>query len=94
MDLLPEHRFHRPPLLGMCQQLGRLVPGEEPTGRIQVRRPGVLVADGGGEKFQEASRGPGAGVGDDRRQDDLGRDGAAGPQRLVGREDGQRAARF
>jgi hypothetical protein len=71
-----------------------LAPSEEPTDGVHVGRPRVFVADGGGEEFQEATRGMLAGVGDDRRHDDLGCDGAGDPQLLVGWDDGQRLPGF
>ena len=55
--------------VGELAELVVLAPGEEPADGMQVGRPGVLVADGGGEEFQEAARGVLAGVGDDRRHD-------------------------
>lgn len=41
-----------------------VAPGEEPADRGHVGLPGVLVADGGGEEFQEAPGGVLAGVGE------------------------------
>jgi hypothetical protein len=43
--------------LDICElaELVMFAPGEEPVGGMQVGRPGVPVADGGGEEFQEAS---------------------------------------
>ena len=75
--------------VGELAELVMLAPGEEPADRMQVGRPRVLVADGGGEEFQEAAGRVVAGVGDDRRHDDRGRDGTRDPHRLVGRDDGQ-----
>ena len=66
-----------------------LAPSEELAGRMQIRHPRVLVPDGDGEEFEEAFCRGVAGVGDDRRHDDLGRDGAGDPYRLVGRNDDQ-----
>ena len=42
-----------------------LAPGEEPADREHVGRPGVPVADGAGEEFQEAAGRAFAGIGDD-----------------------------
>ena len=42
--------------VGECAELVMLAPGEEPADRMQVGHAGVLVADGGGEEFQEAVR--------------------------------------
>ena len=44
-----------------------LAPGEESANRMQVRRSGVLVADGGGEEFQKAPGRVLAGGGDQHR---------------------------
>ena len=53
-----------------------LAPGEEPAYRMQVGDARVLVADGGGKEFEEAARRMVAGIGDDCRHDDVGRDRA------------------
>ena len=45
-------------------------PGEERAARPVIGHAGVLVADRGGEEFEEAARGMVAGVGDRRRHDD------------------------
>jgi hypothetical protein len=37
-------------------KLVMVAPGEETTGRMQIRRPGILVADGHGEEFEEPFR--------------------------------------
>jgi hypothetical protein len=71
-----------------------LTPGEEPADRMQIAHAGILVADGGGEEFQEAASRLIAGVGDDLWHEDLGRNGAGDPHRLVGRNDGQRVTGF
>ena len=42
--------------VGELAELVVLAPGEEPADGMQVGRPGVLVADGGGEELQEAAR--------------------------------------
>ena len=75
--------------VGERTKLMMLAPGEEPTDGMQVGGAGVLVADCGGEEFQKASGRLVAGVGDDRRHDDPGRDGTRDPHRLVGRDDSQ-----
>jgi kynurenine formamidase len=69
--------------IGDATELVFIAPGEEPTDSVVVGHAGVLVADGGGEKFQEAPRRLVAGVGDDRRYDDLRRDSARDPRRLL-----------
>jgi hypothetical protein len=71
-----------------------LAPGEEPVDRMEVGRPRVPVADGGGEELQEALRGGIAGVGDDRRHDDGCGDRGRDLRRLGGRRDGQRTVRI
>ena len=53
---------------------------------MQVRRPGVFVPDGSAEEFEEAARGGVAGVGDDRRDDNVFRDRGDGTRRS---DDGQ-----
>ena len=58
-----------------CAELVLVAPGEEPAAGPVIGHAGVLVADRGGEEFQEAARRAVAGVGDDRRHDDRGRDG-------------------
>ena len=47
-----------------------VAPAEKVANRTVVSHAGVLVADGGGEKFQEPARGLVAGVGDDARHHD------------------------
>ena len=66
-----------------------LAPGEEFSHRMQVGRAGVPIADGSGEEFQEAARRVVAGVGDDRRHDDRGRDGGGDFPRTGGRDDAE-----
>jgi hypothetical protein len=51
-----------------------LDPGKEVRHGPVIRHAGVLVADGGGEEFQEAAGGGVAGVGDDRRHRHAGAD--------------------
>jgi hypothetical protein len=46
--------------------------------------PRVLVADGGGEEFEEAARGLVAGVGDHARHQHAGAAGDAGQRPLIG----------
>jgi len=75
--------------IGELAELVMLAPGEEPAGGMQVGCPGVAVADGGGEEFEEAAGGLLAGVGDHRRHDDGSRDGGGDPRCLGGRDDGQ-----
>ena len=77
--------------VGELTELVMLAPGEEPADGMQIGHAGVLVADGRGEEFQEAAGRVVAGVGDDRRHDDRGRDGGGDPRRLGGRDDGQLA---
>ena len=62
-----------------------VAPGEEPADRPVIGHAGVLVADGGGEEFEEAARGLVAGVGDHARHHDAvaGGDGQ-GPGRRYG----------
>jgi hypothetical protein len=48
-------------------QAAGFAPGEEAGDGLGVGGPGVGVADGGGEEFEEAAGGPVARVGDDRR---------------------------
>ena len=57
-----------------------VAPGEEPPAGMVIGRAGVLVADGGGEEFQEAARGVVAGVGDDYGNDDFTRNGRCMPR--------------
>jgi hypothetical protein len=61
----------------------RLEPGKEMRHAAVVGRSGVFVANGGGEEFEEAPRGVLAGVGDDRRYDEIG--AAAGLDRKSAR---------
>ena len=62
-----------------------VAPGEKIANRPVVSHAGVLVADGGGEEFQEPARRLVAGVGDDARHHDAvaGGDGQ-GPGRRYG----------
>jgi hypothetical protein len=62
-----------------------VAPGEKIASRPVVSHAGVLVADGGGEKFQEPARGLVAGVDDHARHHDAvaGSDGQ-GPGRRYG----------
>ncbi len=53
--------------LVQAAELVAVAPVEEAQHGMVIRGPGVLVADGGGEEFQEAARGVRSGVGDDRR---------------------------
>jgi hypothetical protein len=46
---------------------GGIEPGEEVRDGAVIGHPGILVADGGGEEFQEAADGGVAGAGDRRR---------------------------
>jgi hypothetical protein len=80
--------------IGELADLVMVAPGEEPADRMQIRRPGVPVAGGGGEEFQEALRRRVAGIGDDHRHDDRGCDRAGDPPGLGGRDDGQLTAGF
>jgi hypothetical protein len=66
-----------------------LAPGKEPAGRVKIRRPGVLVADGHGEEFQKPFRRGVAGVGDDRRHHCRGRQRRDQSRGLGGGNDGQ-----
>ena len=68
--------------IGEAAELVVLAPGEEAAGRMQIGRTGVLVADSGGEEFQEAASGGVTGVGDDRRHDDGRRDTSGDPRGL------------
>ena len=43
--------------IGDLADLVPVAPGEEPHGGVVIGLPRVLVADGGGEEFQEAARG-------------------------------------
>ncbi len=54
-----------------------VAPGEELADGSGVGGAGILVADVGGEEFEEASGGVVAEVGDEARDDDTGRDGLA-----------------
>ena len=58
-----------------------VAPGEEPHDGAIVRHAGVLVADGGGEEFEEAAAGLVAGGGDQARHQHAG---AAGQRPLLG----------
>jgi hypothetical protein len=88
-----EAALHRLDVCGDVQRLDvseltdlmTLAPGEEPAHRMKVSGSGVLVANGGGKKLQEATRRLVAGGGDDRWHGDRARD----PHRLVDRDDGQ-----
>ena len=62
--------------IGEAAELVVLAPGEEAADRMQIGRTGVLVADSGGEEFQEAARGLVAGGRDNTGHQDAvaGRD--------------------
>ena len=68
--------------VGELADLVLVAPGEEPADGPVIGHAGVLVADGGGEEFQEAAGGLVAGVGDHARHHDAvaGRNGQ-GPGR-------------
>jgi hypothetical protein len=62
--------------------------------QISVSRvQSIPVVDGSGKEFQEPARYLVAGVADDRRHHDRGRDGRGDPGRLGCRDDGQLAGR-
>ncbi len=62
-----------------------VAPAEKIANRPVISHAGVLVADGGGEKLEEPTRGLVAGIGDDARHHDAvaGGDGQ-GPGRRYG----------
>jgi hypothetical protein len=62
--------------IGDLADLVMVAPGEEPLGGSLIGHAGIFVADGGGEKFEEAASGLVAGGGDHPRHQDAvaGRD--------------------
>jgi hypothetical protein len=80
--------------VGKLADAAVLATGEEPPDGMQIGRAGVLVADSGGEEFQELARRLVAGVGDDRRHDDRRGDACGDPRLLGARDDGQLAVGF
>ena len=56
--------------IGDLANLVPVDPGEEPHGGVVIGLPRVLVADGGGKEFKEATRGLFAGLGDPARHHD------------------------
>ena len=56
--------------IGDLADLVMVAPGEEPSGGPVIGHAGVLVADGGGEEFEEAAGGLVAGGGDHARHQD------------------------
>ncbi len=65
--------------IGDLAELVMVAPGEEPLGGSVIGHAGVLVADGGGEEFEEAADGLVAGGGDNTgRQDAVARGDSQG----------------
>ena len=83
----PAPRYRRRRAAARCRRAGRCWwcshQAKNRPDRMQVGHAGVLVADGGGEEFQEAARRLVAGVGDDRRHDDRCRGGRGDPGALA-----------
>jgi hypothetical protein len=64
--------------VGELAEFVAIAPVEEPHDGMVIGRPRVLVADGGGEEFEEAARGLVASRGDHARHHDARVAGAAG----------------